>query len=107
MTSTLIIIPTNLRGELNALIAMHPAFPAGTSQEFKVPLYDAGDELQETETHYWLAHRFTSEQRAIIDVLNESYPTCLVIDYDMDVNPQFPESKLQEMGLVRTKSSIT
>jgi len=104
MTSTLIIIPAAYRDTLNPLIANHPAFPAATPQEFAVPLFPASDALQETETHYWLAHRFTPEQRQTITGMQASFPLAQVFDYDMNDNASFPAGKLAEIGLVTRRS---
>ena len=106
MTSTLIIIPAAYRDPVNALIASHPAFPKSRVQEFDVPLYPVGDELQEAPTHYWLAHRFTKGQRSTLALLHNQFPEAGIFDYDLQNEPGFPQTKLEELGLTTRTSQM-
>lgn len=101
MNRTLAIIPAALRETVNGIVASHPAFPAGTPEEFSVPLYAADDEVQETPTHYWLSHPFTENQRAAVGQLAAAFPSAIVEDY---TDPEFPRAKLEALEL-KTKTS--
>jgi hypothetical protein len=90
---------------VNAITASNPAFPDARQQEFTVPLYAANDEVQETPTHYWLCHRFTAEQRAVIETLKASFPDAVVVDYDMTETPGHPSTVLANLSLV-TKTIV-
>lgn len=101
---TICIIPAALRETVNGIIASHPAFPAGTPEEFSVPLYAAADEAQETPTHYWLSHPFTPQQRAAVTQLAAAFPSAIVEDY---TDPEFPRAKLEALGLKTKTSSLS
>ena len=106
MTSTLIIIPAAYRDPVNGLIASHPVFPAGTAEEFVVPLYPVEGEAQETPTHYWLAHRFTPPQREAITALQAGFPLSDVTDYDLSTNPGHPGQRLVALGLTTKTATM-
>lgn len=101
MSKTLCIIPAALRDIVNAAIYASPAFENKTDTEFRVPLYAAADEAQETPTHYWLSHPFTPEQRVAVGQLAAAFPTAIVEDY---TDPEFPAQKLSKLNL-KTKTS--
>lgn len=56
----------------------------------------------ETITNYWCADRMQPANRALLDVMVATEPFSghvQVFDYDADVAPGFPHSKLSELGL--------
>ena len=106
MTSTLIIIPAAIRDSVNQLIAARPEFPGARESEFTVPVFASGDVEQETPTHYWLCHRFTPEQRAMVAQIAAGIPSASVFDYDMATEPGKPAEILAALGLATKRSSF-
>jgi hypothetical protein len=96
---TLIIIDASVRVAANAAAKEH--FDAvGGELTFTAGLVTPPD--LEAITHYWCADRMQPANRALLDVMVATEPFARhvqVFDYDADIDPGFPHSKLSELGL--------
>lgn len=98
---TLIIVPAADRERANAAAAGIGG--AADLQTFTVGLSPTG---VEPATHYVCATAFTAEQRAEVEGLKAVFPGAVVVDYDLDGEPDRPAAELARLGLVRVRPAL-
>jgi hypothetical protein len=92
----LAIIPAALKNTIN--VAVHGAIEASSAETFRIPL-NASGLATDAPTHYWCAPALTDAAFTTVASLQTAFPAAQVFAWDMDAQPNFPASKLAELGL--------
>ena len=98
---TLIIVPAADRDAANQAAAGMGG-PADL-ETFTGGLSPTGEE---PATHYLCASAFTAAQRAHVEGLKALFPDAVVVDYDLDLEPDRPAEELARLGLVRVRPAV-
>ena len=93
---TLIVVPAADQDEAN----LHAAELGGPAdlETFTGGLSPTG---APPATHYVCASAFTSAEREQVEALRAAFPDAVLVDYDLDTEPERPEAVLAGLGLRR------
>lgn len=93
----LLVIPAADRAAANTAAATY-FDPAGGAATFSVGLSPDGSE---PATHYWASAQFTDATYALLQQVKPAFPAAELIDYDLALEPSWPEEVLSVLGLKR------